>query len=65
LNFEALNLWLVVVDFWRKDHSLLLVLQKVMRESGPEESSINVYRSKFGDVNFFAPWAINLKPRNL
>jgi hypothetical protein len=64
LDFEATNLWLVVVNFWGQDHSLLLVLQKVMRESGSEESTINVYRSKFGNVNFFTPWAINLKPGN-
>jgi hypothetical protein len=64
LNFKPIDLWLIMVDFGRKDNCLLLVLQKVVGEGRSKESSIDVNRSKFRDVNFFAPWAINFKSWN-
>jgi hypothetical protein len=65
LDFKTVNFWLVVVDFRGQDHSLLLVLQEMVRESSSEESTVDVYRSKFGNVNLLASGAVNFESRDL
>jgi hypothetical protein len=64
-DFEPLDFWLVVINFWRQDDGLRIVLQKVMWEGGSEKCSINVDLSKLRDVNFFTSWAVNFEPRHL
>ena len=58
---EAEDLWFIVVHLWRQDDSVLIVLNKVMREARSEESAINIYGLEFGNIDLAAPWAILLK----
>lgn len=60
-DLEATNFWLIMIDFWRKNHSLRIVFQKLMWKRCSKESSIDIDRSELWNVYFFASWAINFK----
>jgi hypothetical protein len=51
---EAIDLGFVMVDFRGKNHSLLVVFEEMVGETSPVVGSVNINRSKFRNVNFFA-----------
>lgn len=56
-NFEPKDFGLVVVNFWRQNHSHGIVHQEDLREAGTETRSINVNLACLWQINFFTPWA--------
>ena len=60
-NFEPIYLWLVVINLRWEDDGLGVVLQEVVREARAKERTINIDRPELWNVNFLAPWAINLE----
>mmetsp|Transcript_13273 Transcript_13273/g.22524 ORF Transcript_13273/g.22524 Transcript_13273/m.22524 type:complete len:217 (-) Transcript_13273:279-929(-) len=64
-DLEAADLWLVVVDFGRQDHRLLIVLQEVVGEGGPEEGAVDVHLTELGNVDLFTARAVDFDARDL
>ena len=65
LDLETKDLWLIVIDFGRQNHSLLLVLQEMVRERSAKVRAVDVDRAKLWDIDLFAPWAVNFESRDL
>ena len=60
---ETRNLWFVMVNLWRKNHSLWIMLQELMWKRSSEKCSINVDIFEFRNINLFTSWAVNLESR--
>lgn len=62
---EAEDFGFIVIDLWRQDHSLLIVLKEMVREACAEEGAIDVDRAELGYVYLFASRTVNFESRHL